>query len=377
MPSSAEQQAELDAQIRSGENDLVQLKRRRNSLSPISGLPPELLSEIFIASIPTTSYAQREGRMMPHGMVLGQVSHLWRAILKPPEVWAHFQVGVRTKAAVLDVAFDRTRNASTSVNLCGWEEGGHPSKPSAETTAVLRRIICDPSARCRFLELCIHEETLRSIIDGLQATFGGLLALEMDFIGTNRSRAPPAEFLNSSFPVLRRLDLSPRTVIPLRCNLLQSAHLTHVNIGSVRATTTTILDLVEFLDRSTNLISFGIGAIRSRPGGELYDLSTLRRDNPTHLSNLENFGLCGLSSGVLSRLLLVIRVTPSCSFKASCLYPLTGLMKAVSGTVGNLEPTGMYISSTLVETWDASLFDATVRSISPNGIKPYSRLFFT
>jgi hypothetical protein len=81
MASDDDVLKELDARIRCLELELSDLKQRRNTLSPISRLPPEMFCKIFVYSLPELDYQKHHGgRRRLHAMELSHVSHTWRAV---------------------------------------------------------------------------------------------------------------------------------------------------------------------------------------------------------------------------------------------------------------------------------------------------------
>ncbi|KAF6751393.1 hypothetical protein DFP72DRAFT_497576 [Ephemerocybe angulata] len=86
-----ESQIVLDREIARLEHDLVILKRRRNVLSPVSRIPPELISNIFFLSL---RFLQADG-ITPEELhpdetkqAICAVCHQWReAVFTEPKLW--------------------------------------------------------------------------------------------------------------------------------------------------------------------------------------------------------------------------------------------------------------------------------------------------
>ncbi|KAJ3511283.1 hypothetical protein NMY22_g15698 [Coprinellus aureogranulatus] len=95
-----ERQNIIDAQICQLERELLELKRERNELSPISTLPPEILCQILLwatslVRIPQHINALPE-KLRVDGYIgtLCHVSHAWRSTaLACPELWVEIDVG--------------------------------------------------------------------------------------------------------------------------------------------------------------------------------------------------------------------------------------------------------------------------------------------
>ncbi|KAJ2927655.1 hypothetical protein H1R20_g9435, partial [Candolleomyces eurysporus] len=86
-PDYIKTQRALDARIVQFQSELTDLKRRRNALSPISRLPPEILCKILLL-IRQEDLFSKEKKIVPQYILLCHVSHFWRTImLGNPEFW--------------------------------------------------------------------------------------------------------------------------------------------------------------------------------------------------------------------------------------------------------------------------------------------------
>lgn len=111
MSTLLQTQQRIDAQIAGLERELLELKRQRNELSPVSGLPAEIFCHILLLA---TSYPHRHDPVnffaFPEKLrtercieTLLHVSHSWRSTaLGCPELWADIDVEVTTDPRQLD-----------------------------------------------------------------------------------------------------------------------------------------------------------------------------------------------------------------------------------------------------------------------------------
>ncbi|KAJ3544478.1 hypothetical protein NMY22_g2766 [Coprinellus aureogranulatus] len=104
-----ERQNIIDAQICQLERELLELKRERNELSPISALPPEILCRILLLATSfdrhTTYYNELPDVLRAERCIgtLCHVSHFWRlTALGCPELWADVDIGEATDPRRVD-----------------------------------------------------------------------------------------------------------------------------------------------------------------------------------------------------------------------------------------------------------------------------------
>ncbi|KAJ3518566.1 hypothetical protein NMY22_g13609 [Coprinellus aureogranulatus] len=106
--SNWDTQQKIDAQIANLEQELLELKRRRNELSPVSTIPPEVLCHILLLA--TTHARKRDFTGAPEKLrvngcmnTLCHVSHFWRlTALGCPQLWAGIDVGTATDPRLVD-----------------------------------------------------------------------------------------------------------------------------------------------------------------------------------------------------------------------------------------------------------------------------------
>ena len=86
-------QQAIDAEIKSLEESIRALKHRRNALSPVSSLPPEMIAAIFsFLCLPVTPSLDDCGTRKYHlaRLCVSHVCHQWREItLNQPLLWSH------------------------------------------------------------------------------------------------------------------------------------------------------------------------------------------------------------------------------------------------------------------------------------------------
>ncbi|KAH9170604.1 hypothetical protein EDB89DRAFT_1275886 [Lactarius sanguifluus] len=119
-PQEYQRQA-IDAQIRSLEESLRALKRRRNALAPISSLHPELFAAIFsILRLPPSDTVLLGGEPDRHlsWLSVAHVCHQWREIaLNQPFFWSHVDFTTVTPAGATEML---VRAKSVPLYLEAW-----------------------------------------------------------------------------------------------------------------------------------------------------------------------------------------------------------------------------------------------------------------
>ena len=121
-------QQTIDAQIKSLEESIRALKLRRNALSPISLLPPEVFIAIFsLLCLPGTS--SRGDEMADYHLArlcVSHVCHQWREIaLDQPLLWSHvdfFTQSVADTAEILARAKSAPLYLKASISDCDWDD---------------------------------------------------------------------------------------------------------------------------------------------------------------------------------------------------------------------------------------------------------------
>ncbi|KAJ3540196.1 hypothetical protein NMY22_g4403 [Coprinellus aureogranulatus] len=321
MASDEATQAQLDAHIHRLELELSEIKRRRNALSPVSRLPPEIFCKIFASSIPDIDYRDHEGRTRSHAMKISHVSHSWRVTaIACPELWGDLHVGVETKVEILTLALERAGHSSISINMCGHKRNSDPPVPSEEVISALSGVIRKRQARCQHFSLYMREDSFQSLFGEMTGSFDNLLSLKLDIVGIDDRYADLSAFLRHPFPQLRRLEVE-RPRFP--CSILkQSLHLTHADIHKLILSSTAIADLLSWLKRATALRTFRIGLMEMPYPQPALEVPSAIGDNSIHLPNLEVFNVntyTGLSNTVLEHLLSSISIPITCSLSITAL----------------------------------------------------------
>ncbi|KAH9041378.1 hypothetical protein EDB85DRAFT_1476156 [Lactarius pseudohatsudake] len=111
----------IDAQIRSLEESLRALRRRRNALAPISSLPPELFAAILsILRLPPSGTLLLGGEPDRHlsWLSVAHVCHQWREVaLNHPFFWSHIDFTTLTPAGATEML---VRAKSAPLYLEAW-----------------------------------------------------------------------------------------------------------------------------------------------------------------------------------------------------------------------------------------------------------------
>ncbi|KAJ3550783.1 hypothetical protein NMY22_g219 [Coprinellus aureogranulatus] len=288
MASDEETPTQLDAQTSRSELDLSELRRRENSLSPISRLPPEIFCKIFVSSTPEIYYGGLDGRMRPQAMDISHVCHSWRVIaIACPELWGNLHINLATNAEVLTLALERAGRAPVSINVRGWT--GKYDPPNA--TSVLSKFIRERQSQCQHLTLHTGEHSFQKLFKDVSGSFSNLLSLKycVSWV-TSLEDNGLLEFLQHSFPRLLRLEIAQSTV---PCDTLQRfPQLTHVDIQQLSLSNTVIADLLAWLKQ----VSAGLQILRLREKEFDFLSPTIEAPfpmgiNSIHLLNLEVFDL--------------------------------------------------------------------------------------
>ncbi|KAJ7781698.1 hypothetical protein DFH07DRAFT_791220 [Mycena maculata] len=125
--------AEADCEIAHYESILVKIREKRRNAQlqldsivfPISSLPPEITSEIFILCLPTSSLDRQWNSVNAHEapMVLSHVCRTWRAIaISTPTLWAQIDLEMHDDHSldVFKTWVGRSRAHPLSLKFHGW-----------------------------------------------------------------------------------------------------------------------------------------------------------------------------------------------------------------------------------------------------------------
>jgi hypothetical protein len=101
------QRQEIDAAIKSSEESIRELKRRRNTLAPISSLPTEVITVVFLLlRIPCSSspYTISKNSNCLTWLRVAHICHQWREIaLNQPLFWNHVDLGSFSPAGATEI----------------------------------------------------------------------------------------------------------------------------------------------------------------------------------------------------------------------------------------------------------------------------------
>ncbi|KAJ3544482.1 hypothetical protein NMY22_g2764 [Coprinellus aureogranulatus] len=118
-------QRKIDERIALLEQELLELKRQRNDLSPVSATPPEILCQILLLA--TTPEDDSEMRKIERDIgTLCHVSHSWRATaLGSPELWADINVGMATNPKQVEFMLKHAFPHPVTLRIDGTPNGQH------------------------------------------------------------------------------------------------------------------------------------------------------------------------------------------------------------------------------------------------------------
>ncbi|KAF6751334.1 hypothetical protein DFP72DRAFT_1047902 [Ephemerocybe angulata] len=203
--TASESQISLDREIAQLEKNLASLKRRRNALSPVSRLPPEILARIFFLTLPFAEIAERrlrtedEPRLEQTKGRLCAVSSRWReTAFAAPELWRDIHIRDRTKAQYLKFALENI-GEKQAINLDAYNVD--------ENIPEVRRILEAGNTRVlKRVSLSAEEEAVHRIFQDLEARSQGTEELELRSL-QGRGRLANLQTVATVFPQLRKLRL--------------------------------------------------------------------------------------------------------------------------------------------------------------------------
>ncbi|KAF6744430.1 hypothetical protein DFP72DRAFT_79200 [Ephemerocybe angulata] len=229
---TTESQIDLDREIAQLEQDLASLKRRRNALSPVSRLPPEILARIFFLTLPLPELAERillpedEPRLAQTKGRLCAVSSRWReTALAAPELWRDIHIRDRTKAQYLNFALANI-GEKQAINLDAYNID--------ENIPEVRRILEAGNTRVlKRVSLSAEEDAMHRIFQDLEARSQGTEELEL-ISPRSHGRLPNLPLVATVFPQLCKLCLV-RWRIP--SDLHQLSTVTHFALKGLAGST--------------------------------------------------------------------------------------------------------------------------------------------
>ncbi|KAF6742878.1 hypothetical protein DFP72DRAFT_936006 [Ephemerocybe angulata] len=215
-----ESQIELDREIARLEHDLVILKRRRNALSPVSRIPPELLSNIFFLALRFL----KAGGVTPEKLdpnvtkqAICAVSHHWReTAFTDPKLWMEIHVRDSTTTKYLDLVSRNLReNEEVSLEAHNIMKNYH---------AVLHTLALVKSGKTRLKRLIINAwqtNVICNILRALSLRFEETATLELSYrFEPHGGGIATTQDIAAVFPHIRELRLMtmglPNTLDVLR-----------------------------------------------------------------------------------------------------------------------------------------------------------------
>ncbi|CAK5283099.1 unnamed protein product [Mycena citricolor] len=328
-------QQELDQHIRHHFAQISALQTRRNALAPISRLPPEVLSRVFLCLVLSDSYSVRWTREISH------VCRQWRAVaLEFPWVWSYpsfrhldwaEEMLERSKSALLTIKFHEVYTPPRMIDLL---------TRALSQVSRLGELDFDVKDRLAQLGLLVNMTDPAPFLHTLhlEATghYGGPLSL-------------PATFLGGDTPRLRRVDLTGFAIAwdsPLLRNLTR---LRVVHFARQESTLSmTMKELLDALDHMPLLESLELKnilppiAVQARPRVLL-----------AHLESLELADNVEECCGILSQMTYPssAKVHVACfGEKASSCHPIFSACNIAGRSPRSLE-IGMTHSRVIVRLW--------------------------
>ncbi|KAJ2936044.1 hypothetical protein H1R20_g1051, partial [Candolleomyces eurysporus] len=240
-PDDIETQKALDARIEQLQSELIDLKRRRNALSPISRLPTEILCKILLL-IRQEEFKSGDKKIVPQYILLCHVSHFWRTtMLGCAEFWVDIRlVWSASWRASRMLSFMARHSGARKISVAYTHDrpSNHAHGPEIPIDLDLVRILHEESSKIKSLSLELEDfESSRD--RGLEADVANIFSegefsnledflFEIIPIG---SEEPPILTLEKVFknrpPKLQRLEVAGRRVC-LESSRQQLKGLTHL-----------------------------------------------------------------------------------------------------------------------------------------------------
>ena len=235
-------QEDLDAQIVRRERELVELKRRRNGLSPISRIPQELLCEILLMA---TSWSRplvpRQGNQLRaegYIAIMCHVSSAWRyTSFSCPSLWAEIDIHQQINARQITFLVDQARTHPLSI--CMQENDPvciGPKHAEFSGITAIKQILLERNLNIQELALSGGPAFLKQCLNAFSVKRDALRSLQIVNV------ASPGWWYSRNFdiqmttgeltwetPRLRTLTLV-NCAAPLNSSLLLSPHLTCIAV---------------------------------------------------------------------------------------------------------------------------------------------------
>ncbi|KAH9041353.1 hypothetical protein EDB85DRAFT_1922718, partial [Lactarius pseudohatsudake] len=206
-----DQRQAIDAEIRSLEESLRALRRRRNALAPISSLPPELFATIFsFLRLPPSGTVLLGGEpdRQLSWLSVAHVCHGWRQVaLDHPFFWSHVDFTTLTPAGATEML---VRAKSVPLYLEAWVPEYHWDEARFST---FQKELQPRVSHISQLAICAQPFGLERVLEGLVSPAPILEHLSLSgqkYRGgiEDQSFVPvPVTLFDGSTPRLSRLEL--------------------------------------------------------------------------------------------------------------------------------------------------------------------------
>ncbi|KAF5339327.1 hypothetical protein D9611_009891 [Ephemerocybe angulata] len=305
-PPTTESQIDLDREIARLELQLIDLKRRRNTLSPISTIPPEILSNIFFLAL---RFLQADGETLEDvepdvtKRAICAVSHRWReTAFTEPKLWMEVHVRDSTATKYLDLIGKNLReNQEVYVEAHGINRN---------YLAVLHILALIKSGKTRLMRLVIvnasQSKVIRKILRASSLRFEETVALDLSYYYEPHGRGiATTQDIAAVFPHIRELQLMTKG-LPNTLDVLRLPYITDLSLivchGFARED---IHQFFNILKNAKHLVSFKLHASTEFAG------STIQEDvlwsTEVEFPRLRRFELDLFDSSLLLALLKPLR----------------------------------------------------------------------
>ncbi|KAF5339418.1 hypothetical protein D9611_009862 [Ephemerocybe angulata] len=258
-----ESQTELDREIARLEQQLLDLKQRRNAMSPVSRIPPELLSNIFFLSLRFLKAGGITEEVDPDmtRRAICAVSHQWRELaFTEPKLWMEIHVREttirRTTATKYYLNLVR-KNLRETQDV--YLEAGRILNPGA-----VRHILEVEKTRLKRVVLGATSEIIREILSRMtDAQCDKVDSVELKCDNIQRPADVGVLQHMRVFPHLRKL-WHELPLIPNAAYVGRLANLTDLVLVNLRSfTVEDVHQLFDILTRAKHLTSFTLASTQS------------------------------------------------------------------------------------------------------------------
>ncbi|KAH6901493.1 hypothetical protein BKA70DRAFT_1157706 [Coprinopsis sp. MPI-PUGE-AT-0042] len=323
--SVEEARKRLDDRLLALEKEIIDTKHQRNQLAPISRLPVEVMSKIFLDcsrnpwSSPQTTYSPFASLHGPAGTRwtgISHVCHQWREVaLGCSELWS--LINPNMSAKWIEAMIERSQD--TPISIVDFNISYIYNSKKRE---LLLKVLSDPG-RWRSVELRVTDggDDVSKLICRLTSPAPYLVDLSLNLEGSTFSRSRSAlrrDFLGGNVPSLRRLAIThchPSWNPDLFSNSLTSLKLSNPPVFKLAAggpfLGPSAQELADILGRIPLLTELDLQM-------QLPDMTTLEPTGRSfeflHLRKLCLVGECGELAGLLASL----RIPSTARMEISC-----------------------------------------------------------